>query len=73
MIVKSTKHVDLPDGEYIGAWMNWVVTIPFEENENMEIPVSHGSENVVIVRLKIKNNSFIFDTDKVTYYNEEES
>ena len=62
MIVTSTKFVNLPDQTYKGIWANWVMTIPFvENNEDLEIPVSHNSTEPQYVLVHVRNNSFSFE------------
>lgn len=63
MIVKSTKHVDLPDETYRGFWCGWVVTIPVVD-EDLEFPVSHSSptSEAVDIVIKVINNKFSFES-----------
>jgi len=64
MIIKSTKFVDLPDEKYCGIWLNWVMVIPFvvnDVNDDMEIPVSRGTETEKKVFVNVVNNSFQFE------------
>jgi hypothetical protein len=61
MLIKSTKHVDLPNETYLGIWKDWVVTIAFSD-EDMEVPVSKGNgEEPKRVRITVINNSFSFE------------
>jgi hypothetical protein len=63
MIVNSTKHVDLPDGVYMGFWCGWVVTVPMLEGD-LEFPVSRTTPSVdaLAIRLNVDSNKFSFET-----------
>jgi hypothetical protein len=62
MLVKSLKHVPLRDETYRGVWMNYVFTIPFAENdEDLEISVSHNTDEPRCLTVHVKNNKFSFE------------
>jgi hypothetical protein len=66
MIVKSIKHVGLPDETYHGLWCGWTVTIPVIEGDtekDLEFPVSHTTPTTeaIAVKVKVVNHSFSFE------------
>jgi hypothetical protein len=71
MIIKSTKHVDLPDGSYRGFWCEWTVTIPtVDKNDvdvDLEFPVSRAYilNEALPVNINVRDNSFTFEIDVV--------
>lgn len=57
-MVKSIKHVDLPDGLYRGIWFEWIVSIPCID-EDIEIPVSDCAKELKYVWVIVEKNVMI--------------
>jgi hypothetical protein len=62
MKVNSTKFVNLKDGSYRGIWFEYLLIIPFvENNEDMEIPVSRGTPIIKHVIVVVTDNIATFE------------